>query len=217
LYFFAKILILAEKNYYHFFIDGLTQLRALDEFDPDGKIPLIVPDNYRLNRFVADYFENIYNSKRQIITQSKSQYYFIKELYLFKEEILSDSLVEVINQFDDYRKLGNLRKIFITRNYSTGRTISNMEELIPILEKNGFETIESTELSLLEQVKLFSTASHIIGIHGAGLVNSIFKKGGNFFFHNLEISKNCFGLKTLMVYIPDSLQIFIAQHRLRQL
>lgn len=167
------------QNYYHFFIDGLTQVKALDEFDPEGRIPLIVPENYLLNRFVADYFENVYQNKRQIITQSKNQYFLIEELYLFKEEILSDSLIKVVNQFDQYRKLSNHRKIFINRNYLAGRYISNLNELIPILEKYGFETIESTDLSLLEQVELFSTASHIIGIHGAGLVNSIFKKDGN--------------------------------------
>ena len=31
------------QNYYHFYIDCLTQIALLDEYDPEYKIPIIVP------------------------------------------------------------------------------------------------------------------------------------------------------------------------------
>jgi hypothetical protein len=166
------------QNYYHFFMDGLTQLRALDLFDPEGTIPIIVPEYFNNNRFSRDFFCQIFSGKREVIIHSSKEYLYVKKLFLFKEDILSNSLDAVIDQIRPSKKVSNQNKIFITRNSFSGRTIRNMEEVMPVLKDFGFEIVDCNEMGLLEQVELFSSASHVAGIHGAGLVNTIFKKGG---------------------------------------
>lgn len=167
------------QNYYHFFMDGLTQLNALDAFDPKGEIPIILPDHYNKNRFARDFFSKIFPNNREIIVQSSEEYLFVKELYLLKEDILSYSLDQVIDQIRPSSKLVDDKKIFITRNSHSRRTIRNKNEIMPILKDFGFEVVDCNEMGLVEQANLFSSASHVAGIHGAGLVNTIFKKGGN--------------------------------------
>jgi capsular polysaccharide biosynthesis protein len=68
------------------------------------------------------------------------------------------------------------RKIFIVRSKETGRTILNLKEVEDLLNRFGYESIDCSKLALKEQIEFFSSASHVIGIHGAGLVNIIFRK-----------------------------------------
>lgn len=52
-----------------------------------------------------------------------------------------------------------------------------MEEIKELVTKFGFEVVDSSQLSLEQQISLFSESSDIIGIHGAGLTNVIFRYG----------------------------------------
>lgn len=165
------------QNYYHFFVDGLTQLRALDLFDPEKKIPIIVPEYFDKSSFSKDFFNKKYLGNREVVIQGPDEYLFIKKLYLFKEDILSESLDAVVDLLRPKNWVSNERKFFITRNSENGRTIRNMDEISPILENQGFDIVDCSLLSLEDQAKMFSTASIVVGIHGAGLVNTIFKKG----------------------------------------
>ena len=63
------------------------------------------------------------------------------------------------------------KKLFIDRSQGTARSISNMSDLIPILEKYYYTVIDFGLLSCSEQHHYFSRASHIVGAHGAGLTN----------------------------------------------
>lgn len=66
------------------------------------------------------------------------------------------------------------KKLFVDRSQGTARSISNMFELIPILEKYHYTVIDCGLLSCAEQHHYFSHASHIAGAHGAGLTNIMF-------------------------------------------
>jgi hypothetical protein len=61
------------------------------------------------------------------------------------------------------------RKIIISRKDATNRNITNHEQLFMALK--SWETVVLDDLSIQEQVKLFSEATHIISPHGAGLIN----------------------------------------------
>ncbi len=67
------------------------------------------------------------------------------------------------------------RKIFLTRGKHRRRTIRNIEEIAEIAHQKGFEIIDADTLTLPEQIKLFSECRHLIGIHGAGLVNILYR------------------------------------------
>lgn len=65
------------------------------------------------------------------------------------------------------------RKLYIRRNSSV-RTVSNLPEIESVLMQHGFEFVEPELLTFVEQVKLFSEASVIVGATGAAMANLIF-------------------------------------------
>jgi capsular polysaccharide biosynthesis protein len=69
-------------------------------------------------------------------------------------------------------KKGN--RIYISREQANRRRIANRDEIQGILEEFGFESYILENLSVSEQIRLFSTAEIIISPHGAGLVNMIY-------------------------------------------
>ena len=66
------------------------------------------------------------------------------------------------------------KRLFVSRQKSGRRKISNLVEIENILTKYGFDIIYPENLSVKEQINLFSTAEVIMGPHGGGLMNMIF-------------------------------------------
>ncbi|HBT93785.1 MAG TPA: hypothetical protein DEB23_05950 [Chitinophagaceae bacterium] len=73
----------------------------------------------------------------------------------------------------------NNLKLFINRKESSGRTIANFKDLEPILLKLHFTILYLEDLTVAEQIEIFSMAKIIVGIHGAGLTNFIFSYKNN--------------------------------------
>jgi hypothetical protein len=73
------------------------------------------------------------------------------------------------------------RKIFLTRRPSgTGqRLISNMDQVEATVREFGFEVIDPGDLPLYDQMALLAGTRWLIGIHGAGLTNMIFRRGAS--------------------------------------
>jgi hypothetical protein len=73
---------------------------------------------------------------------------------------------------------GGQRRIYISRQDSHVRRVLNEAALAPVLSEYGFETVELSRLSLDAQAALFGEASHVAGVHGAGLTNLLFARPG---------------------------------------
>lgn len=65
------------------------------------------------------------------------------------------------------------RKLYVSRRHSS-RGFANEEMLEDFLSLSGFEVIYAEQLSVMEQVKIFSEANVVVGNHGAGLSNIVF-------------------------------------------
>lgn len=70
------------------------------------------------------------------------------------------------------------RKIYISRRSEKLRVIENEEVIYPLLEKHGYEIVETQLLGFDEQARLFSEAAVCISIHGAALTNLLFMQPG---------------------------------------
>lgn len=66
------------------------------------------------------------------------------------------------------------RRILISRRFALERRILNESQIFAKLRPFGFKLVVLEDLSFREQVMLFSNATHIIGVHGAGLTNLLF-------------------------------------------
>lgn len=70
------------------------------------------------------------------------------------------------------------KRFYIDRRAACNRVLHNEDELVSILEQNGFAIIQLEYLTFDEQALLFANAEYIIGAHGAGLANIVFCKPG---------------------------------------
>ncbi|WP_310621073.1 glycosyltransferase family 61 protein [Flexibacterium corallicola] len=66
------------------------------------------------------------------------------------------------------------RKIYVCRQDAKIRQVLNEQKLIDLLGSYGFEVVTPGNLSHKEQVKVFSEAKIVVGVHGAGLTNLMF-------------------------------------------
>jgi hypothetical protein len=59
------------------------------------------------------------------------------------------------------------------------RKIANMADLEPVLRAHGIEAVATEGMGFAEQVRMFSGASLLVGVHGAGLTNAVFMPPGS--------------------------------------
>lgn len=65
------------------------------------------------------------------------------------------------------------RRILISRARASSRRILNEDQILSWLEVHGFRSVEPESMTLDEQIELFSNATHVIAVHGAGMTNLI--------------------------------------------
>jgi hypothetical protein len=185
-------------NYFHFYRDFLPKILLLEEANIDPAIPVIVPDDL----FDQPFFRDAMQSKRlsrwnfipprkqfikaECVVFCSAKQFKVNDRSLSSEaELLRDGMAgtkflespaEVLSllDLDDGRPpLRAERRVFLTRSGARGRTISNFEEIEPLLREFDFESVDTDGLTLREQAELFRECRHLIGIHGAGLTNII--------------------------------------------
>lgn len=70
------------------------------------------------------------------------------------------------------------RSLFIDRSAATHRKIVNKDAVLARIEDAGYEFVDPGAMTFEEQVATFSQARIILGVHGAGLTNSIWARPG---------------------------------------
>jgi capsular polysaccharide biosynthesis protein len=68
---------------------------------------------------------------------------------------------------------GGGRRVYVSRLSAPKRRLANEGELVAAMKEAGVEVVRPEGMSFAEQVSLFSSASLIVGPHGAGLTNLI--------------------------------------------
>lgn len=71
------------------------------------------------------------------------------------------------------------RRIYASRRLARHRQMANEDELLPVLQRHGFEMVALEELPFAEQVALMGETAVLAGPHGAGLVNAMFMDRGS--------------------------------------
>lgn len=67
------------------------------------------------------------------------------------------------------------RRVFLSRPRTGGsRGLVNHTEVAVCLERHGYREVLAEQLTVREQIALFASLTHLVAIHGAGMVNLIF-------------------------------------------
>ncbi len=166
-----------EENYFHFYNDVLTKIQFLRKngFSVTS-YPVIISKRLWEKPYFQHYLKasSLLQSLQWIIQDQ--QYIVCNRVIFCKPLTHGKDLLDSIFLPLQIEARGN-RKIFLTRSKSRLRYIENSDEIEFISSTLGFETVDTDSLSLPQQIELFANSSFIVGIHGAGLTNMMFRSG----------------------------------------
>jgi len=162
-------------NYWHWMTTSLSRLyllQRLESFTSFNDYLYIV--NSLKHRFIRESllkFGIVTNSCIEVGDDNASIYCqnVILPSRIHDEDI--DSILYLRNNLRHSTPDG-INKVYISR---TGtRKILNEDEVIDVLSKRNFVSVQPENLSFYDQVSLFSGASVIVGPHGSGMTNILF-------------------------------------------
>ncbi|MBK0403773.1 glycosyltransferase family 61 protein [Adhaeribacter sp. BT258] len=173
----------AETSNYHWFLDCLPRLVVLAQTVQE---PLTLIVNANMPQFQFDTLNYVLKEFPHIdVAYIRKNEKWECEHFLmpsFVANNVSGYLPKEISSFLRNKILTGYRidpkpptrKIFISRSRASKRRIKNEVELLPVLERFGFEVVFPETLSYREQVALFHESRIIAGPHGAGFTNTFF-------------------------------------------
>lgn len=193
-------------SYYHWMCDILPRVYEILNFLP-SETRIIVPSV--MEEWHWDSLRAIGINRSRCVCYSGDRPWVLEELYYappvamagdhehhsmnwVRESIVSHFHEIVVGESTD-------RRFFISRCSTCcstyGRQLINEIELYPILEKYGYKVVVPDSLSFAQQVKLFSTATHIVGTHGGGMTNLAWAPRGCRIleiYHPQTIDRRCY-------------------------
>lgn len=171
------------KGYFHWLTDALTRLYVVrDRLD---QVVLMLPSEFEMRDFVRTALE-VFGVKNYDFIR-RDEVLLCSSLLLpthtapsghFRDEVIGGVRTKLLAAFGDSNYTGAGERIYISRRAAGRRRIVNEEEITPLLNKLGFQTIYAEDLSFPDQVKLLSRARYVVSNHGAGLTNMLFMKDG---------------------------------------
>ncbi|MTH97010.1 DUF563 domain-containing protein [Roseibium sp. RKSG952] len=168
-------------NYFHFFLYVLAKLHAADSHGIAPSAPVIVSEKTGATRFFREAEELGLFGDREIIRQGRREILKVDRLYLVRSFFCRKAFFDWVCQHLDLPdNVETGRRLLILRgeDAANGRSLRNREEVIRLAEQHGFETVDPGSLSLRNQAQLFNEARAVVGQHGAGLTNILFRRSG---------------------------------------
>ena len=166
------------NGFYHWFMDALSRLVMLPELPPDTRV--IVPA--RLAAYQQDTLRWLGLENRIRPTD---------ESHLRPEHYYFCSATAMTGCYDPHA-VAFLRRAFLDRADPTydpprrfylrrvgeARPILNEEGLLEYFTRNGWGIVDTAQLSMAQQIRLFAGAEMICAPHGAGLTNLLWCRPG---------------------------------------
>lgn len=184
------------RNYAHFLMELLPRLVLYDEHIRDEDTALLVDQNLHATQYeaIAALVKNgekyalepklpvhITNAKRISSTgyipyEALGKNPFNLRHHGVFHPVAMNMLVEKAYAYAGVEKISEKanRKIFISRESRSTRTLINAEEIRDLAIANGYEIVSPETLSFKEQVRLFAQAKKIICPTGAATANCLF-------------------------------------------
>jgi capsular polysaccharide biosynthesis protein len=169
-----------ETGYFHFINSILPRVavrRRLEVAQPD--MPMLASTH-------AGFTKQMFELLGEKNFAGPGKWYRIRQLYYpspfiiegdhftrtrFSSKLLKEMLGPII-EAQKPRKAE--RRLYLSRGDVSVRRILNEAEVVKLFEQQGFETVTVGGMSVADQIALFSSASHLVSAHGAGLSNVIF-------------------------------------------
>jgi hypothetical protein len=173
----------AETSNYHWFLDCLPRVYALAQTIQEPCVFVISQQMPAFQRETLEFVLRDFPNFR--IEAIKKQEKWLCERFVLPSFVAANSSgylplevsgflrEQIFNGYNIEQKTPT-RRIYLSRQHATKRRIKNEKDLLPILEKYGFEIVLPEKLSYRDQVRLFHEAAIIAGPHGAAFTNTLF-------------------------------------------
>jgi hypothetical protein len=170
-------------GYFHWVTDVCPRLWVASQHI-DRSVPLVVPEYFFCKWNFSKHFLKAFD--RPIVTFKDSEVICIDKLNYIGQTgdmfnlhplpVRSSARLLIdyySNRKKDVRDVTG-QKIYISRCKASKRRILNESQILPLLREYGYSVVHAEEMSLGDQIKLFSQTTHLVSIHGAGLSNMVF-------------------------------------------
>lgn len=163
-------------NYFHWVFDCLPRLKIIEDFGEEIDY-LIVP--YDLEKFHIETLNHLGYSENKLLRIKNKDHFLCDNLLVPSLPSITGYIPKwacnyLRNKFTPENISKPYRLIYISRKDAIYRKLVNEKEIENYLRKVGFEIIQMSEYSFLEQVKICAEAKIVVSPHGAGLSNTVF-------------------------------------------
>lgn len=195
-----------DDSYYHFLVDFVPKVEILERAGIGDTVPVIVSE--RLSRksfFIEAKALGLFGS-RPVIVQEKKEVIRARELYVVRPDAYTERQLSF-----PAKRLGSIahpqgrHRLYVSRSGApdTSRQIINEEDLVAKLREFNFCVIDPGSFPLEDQISLFAQSSIVVGPHGAGLTNILFRHGAplalveminnsrKYLHHYFQIASHC--------------------------
>lgn len=164
-------------GYFHWMVEILPRLIAIYPELKERKV--ILPKSYEAFTFVNEVFELL--EIRPFFLETAKTYQFNDVLFPshfsgtgnFNDEAIKNTRHLFKSKCINAEAKSN-KRLYISRSKAERRRLFNEEDLTEILNYFNFERVFTEDLSITEQIILFSQANILLSNHGAGLTNMLF-------------------------------------------
>ena len=163
------------RNYFHWFNDVLPRILFLET--SQNSCSILLPREFSDISYVK---ESLVLFNIDVLFITRDGLYIIDDLFIprvgssgCQDTVFFPKMVSVL-RCQVSRKQTPTRKIFLLRPDNSTRSILSFDDTKRILLDNECEIVYTDKMTLREQSELFSSASHLISVHGAGLTNMLF-------------------------------------------
>jgi hypothetical protein len=168
------------SGHFHWFMEVLPKICVIEQ--NAHRLTLLLPDTPYVRTIGLESLKLLGIEFADIVWLRSDKFYKVPSMYYVPrmtshEQINDDRLRDLRSRLRSDRPAGN-RRLYVSRSDARRRKVLNESELEPVLHEFGFEIARPDNLSLAEQIDLFSGCSVLMGIHGAGLTNCLFMPGG---------------------------------------
>ncbi|WP_299820741.1 glycosyltransferase family 61 protein [uncultured Pontibacter sp.] len=173
-----------ENNYFHWMFDSLPRMHLLEKAGLLHKMDWFVVPKHNLP-YQKDTLRLLGIPNTKIVeghdvhhVQADTMYAStfvrnIEHIPMWACQYLRDKFLPIAQKIIQPPK-----RIYISRQDSDARNVTNEVQVIALLEKYGFKKVVLSDFTFAEQVSMFQSAEAIVGPHGAGLTNLVFCQKG---------------------------------------
>lgn len=163
-------------NYYHWTIDCLPRLRGIEDwYQQTGDVTtvLIPPDPPSWMTESLDLLAGESYETQEFVDTSYAIEKLIVPTYPYPSPESCQWLREKSTADMDHSRSNNNR-IYVSREQANRRRVANRNEVDDVLSQFGFKSYVLEEMSIREQIRLFTNAEAVVSPHGAGLANIVY-------------------------------------------